>query len=196
VSGAVRARDTASIARHLQPFADDSTVSSITVTDSEGNALYRWKRPTPHPGALQFEATEPVREMVESIPGVKTPKTFGQLTITVEQVFPVAATTLRGRLAAADADQVLLGLILAGVLAVVAGLLGAGLAWRAGRKLEQPIAALIKGADRIGQGDYTRRWMSAGGTSWVSCSRPSSGCGAGFDSRQSTRTTCTACSTA
>ena len=156
VSGAVRARDTASIARHLQPFADDSTVSSITVTDSEGNALYRWKRPTPHPGALQFEATEPVREMVESIPGVKTPKTFGQLTITVEQVFPVAATTLRGRLAAADADQVRLGLILAGVLAVVAGLLGAGLAWRAGRKLEQPIAALIKGADRIGQGDYTR----------------------------------------
>jgi len=156
VSGAVRARDTASIARHLQPFADDSTVSSITVTDSEGNALYRWKRPTPHPGALQFEATEPVREMVESIPGVKTPKTFGQLTITVEQVFPVAATTLRGRLVAADADQVRLGLILAGVLAVVAGLLGAGLAWRAGRKLEQPIAALIKGADRIGQGDYTR----------------------------------------
>ncbi|MEA3179253.1 MAG: hypothetical protein QOI59_2776 [Gammaproteobacteria bacterium] len=160
VSGAVRARDTASIARRLQPFADDSTVSSITVTDSEGNALYRWKRPIAdslaHPGALQFEDTEPVREMVESIPGVKTPKTFGQLTITVEQVFPVAATTLRGRLAAADADQVRLGLILAGALAVVAGLLGAGLAWRAGRKLEQPIAALIKGADRIGQGDYTR----------------------------------------
>ena len=156
VSGAVRTRDTASIARRLQPFADDSTVSSITVTDAEGNALYRWKRPTLHPGTLEFTATEPVRELVESIPGVKTPKTFGELTIIVEQVSPIAATTLRGRLAAADADQVRLGLFLAGGMALVAGLLGAGLAWRAGRRLEQPIAALIKGADRIGQGDYTR----------------------------------------
>ena len=156
VSAAVHARDTAGIARHLQQFADDSTVSSITVTDTEGNALYRWKRPTPHPGALELEATEPVRDLVESIPGVKTPKTFGQLTISVEQVFPIGATTLRGRLAAADADQVRLAVILAGGLALGAGLVGAGLAWRAGRKLEQPIAALIKGADRIGQGDYTR----------------------------------------
>jgi diguanylate cyclase (GGDEF)-like protein/PAS domain S-box-containing protein len=156
VSGAVHARDTAGIARHLQQFADDSTVSAITVTDTEGNALYRWKRPTQHPGALELEATEPVRDLVESIPGVKTPKTFGQLTISVEQVFPVGATTLRGRLAAADADQVRLAVILAGGLAIGAGLIGAGLAWRAGRKLEQPIAALIKGADRIGQGDYTR----------------------------------------
>ena len=156
VSGAVRARDTAGIARHLQQFADDSTVSSITVTDTEGNALYRWKRPTPHPGALEFEATEPVRELVESIPGVRTPKTFGQLTVTVEQVYPVGATTLRGRLAAADSDQIRLALIMAGAFALVAGVVGAGIAWRAGRKLELPIAALIKGADRIGQGDYTR----------------------------------------
>lgn len=156
VSGAVRARDTAGIARHLQQFADDSTVSSITVTDTEGNALYRWKRPTPHPGALEFEATEPVRELVESIPGVRTPKTFGQLTVTVEQVYPVGAATLRGRLASADSDQVRLALIIAGAFALVAGVVGAGLAWRAGRRLEQPIAALIKGADRIGQGDYTR----------------------------------------
>ena len=156
VSGAVHARDTAGIARRLQQFADDSTVSSITVTDTEGNALYRWKRPTPHPGALEFEATEPVRELVESIPGVKTPKTFGQLTIAVEQVYPVGATTLRGRLASADADQIRMALVVAGSLALIAGLIGGGLAWRAGRKLEQPIAALIKGADRIGQGDYTR----------------------------------------
>src|SRR5207245_3218357 len=41
-------------------------------------------------------------------------------------------------------------------LAIAGGRLGAALAGRAGRKLEQPIAALIKGADRIGQGDYTR----------------------------------------
>jgi diguanylate cyclase (GGDEF)-like protein/PAS domain S-box-containing protein len=39
---------------------------------------------------------------------------------------------------------------------VVAGALAAVLAWRAGRRLEQPLTALIKSAERIGQGDYTR----------------------------------------
>ena len=40
--------------------------------------------------------------------------------------------------------------------ALMGGIAAAGLAWRAGRKLEQPIVALIKSAERIGQGDYTR----------------------------------------
>src|SRR5262249_28642948 len=156
VSSAVRQRDTAAIARRLQPFADDSTVSSITVTDLEGQTLYRWKRPTPHPGALEFDATEPVRELVETLPGLQTPKTFGQLSITVEQVFPGAATSLQGRLTAIDADEVRTGLLWAAGLAILGGLAGAALAWRAGRKLEQPIAAMIRGVERIGQGDYTR----------------------------------------
>ena len=156
IENAVRTRDTAAIAHYLQPFADDSTVSSITVTDTEGNALYRWRRPTQHPGALQFEATEPVRDLIESIPGVQTPKTFGQLSITVEQVYPAASSSLQRRLAAADADQVRRALLLAAGLALGGGVFGAALAWRAGRKLEQPIVAMIKGADRIGQGDYTR----------------------------------------
>jgi diguanylate cyclase (GGDEF)-like protein/PAS domain S-box-containing protein len=156
VAGAVRARDIAALSQRLQPFADDETVSAITVKDTQGDALYRWRRPALHPGALQFEATEPVREMVESIPGAATPKTFGQLSITIEQVSATAATNLPGRMAAADAGQMRLALIMAGGLAALAGLIGAGLAWRAGRRLEQPIAALIKGAERIGQGDYTR----------------------------------------
>src|SRR5262249_21598853 len=118
--------------------------------------LYRWKRPTQHPGALQFDATEPVRDLIESIPGVQTPKTFGQISITVEQVFPPAATSLQGRLAAADSDQVRRALLMAAGLALAGGACGAALAWRAGRKLEQPIVAMIKGADRIGHGDYTR----------------------------------------
>jgi diguanylate cyclase (GGDEF)-like protein/PAS domain S-box-containing protein len=156
VSGAVRAHDTAAIARRLLPFADDPTVSAITVTDVDGNALYRWRRPDVRPDALQFEANQPVREMVESIPGVATPRTFGQIEITVDQAYPIAPSSLPGRIAAADSEQIRLGLMLAGGIALGAGLLGAAMAWRAGRKVEQPIAALIKGAERIGQGDYTR----------------------------------------
>ncbi len=48
------------------------------------------------------------------------------------------------------------GLALAAVLAGIAGLVAAWLAWRAGFRLEQPITALIRSAERFGQGDYTR----------------------------------------
>src|SRR3569833_2690400 len=63
VSGAVRSRDTASIARHQQQFADESTVSSISKTNTEGYTHNQKKQPSPHPGALEFEATEPVRDL-------------------------------------------------------------------------------------------------------------------------------------
>jgi diguanylate cyclase (GGDEF)-like protein/PAS domain S-box-containing protein len=48
------------------------------------------------------------------------------------------------------------GLSLAAILAGAAGLMAAWLAWRAGFRLEQPITALIRSAERFGQGDYTR----------------------------------------
>src|SRR5690348_3407397 len=59
-------------------------------------------------------------------------------------------------MADSSAEDFRTALGLAGALAILGGLGGAALAWRAGRKLEQPIVALIKSAERIGQGDYTR----------------------------------------
>jgi diguanylate cyclase (GGDEF)-like protein/PAS domain S-box-containing protein len=69
---------------------------------------------------------------------------------------PEPAATLAGRLSITTAREFRTVLLVAGGLALLAGLAGAALAWRAGRKLEQPIVALIKSAERIGQGDYTR----------------------------------------
>src|SRR6185437_12104575 len=89
-------------------------------------------------------------------PGAATPRTFGQLRMIVEQVAPVHAASLGSRLTAANTEQMRLALMIAGGLALGGGLLGAALAWRTGRKLEQPIVAMIRGAERIGQGDYTR----------------------------------------
>ena len=45
------------------------------------------------------------------------------------------------------------GLALAAILAGAAGLVAAWLAWRAAFRLEQPITAMIKSAERFGQGD-------------------------------------------
>ncbi len=75
---------------------------------------------------------------------------------TLARNVPPPAATLAGRLSASGERDFRTVLLLAGGLALMGGLVGAALAWRAGRKLEQPIVALIKSADRIGQGDYTR----------------------------------------
>ncbi len=76
--------------------------------------------------------------------------------VVLAQAVPPPAATLAGRLSATDARDFRIVLLLAGGIALLGGLAGAALAWRAGRKLERPIVALIKSADRIGQGDYTR----------------------------------------
>src|SRR5581483_9778547 len=157
VASAVRTRDAAALSRHLQPFIDDETVSEISVTDTAGDVLFSWKRAvTAKSTTLRSEATEPVREMVESIPGAATPHTFGQLRLVIEQAAPPPAVTLSSRMAFIKGLQLQDMLLFAGGLALVGGLLAAALAWRAARRLETPIVTLIKGVERIGQGDYTR----------------------------------------
>src|SRR6185312_3397621 len=157
VTNAIRTRDTVTVARRLLPFIEDPTVAAITVLDSTGSVVYTWHRSVqPQKGVLQAEATEPVRTLVESIPGAATPETFGTVKVLLEQAAPVPETSLTGRLIAASASQSRLALILAGVLAVLVALIGAAMAWRAAHRIERPIDALIKSAERIGQGDYTR----------------------------------------
>ena len=72
------------------------------------------------------------------------------------QNVPQPAAELAGRLSLTTTREFRSVLLVAGGIALLAGLAGAALAWRAGRRLEQPIVALIKSAERIGQGDYTR----------------------------------------
>ncbi len=69
---------------------------------------------------------------------------------------PQPAAELVVRMADSSAQDFRTALVLAGAIALFGGLGGAALAWRAGRKLEQPIVALIKSAERMGQGDYSR----------------------------------------
>src|SRR5215467_5224688 len=46
IAGAVRAQDTAGIARRLQPFLEDPTVNAVSVDHRLGGALYSWERGT------------------------------------------------------------------------------------------------------------------------------------------------------
>ena len=133
ITNAVRTRDTVTVTRRLLPFIEDPTVAAITVMDTTGSAVYTWQRNVQsQKGVLQAEATEPVRTLVESIPGAATPETLGTVKVLLEQSEAVPETSLKGRLIAASASQSRLALILAGALAVLVGLLAAAMAWRAG----------------------------------------------------------------
>jgi diguanylate cyclase (GGDEF)-like protein/PAS domain S-box-containing protein len=154
---AMRSADDDALARRMQSFTDDPSVAAIIVRGASADVLYQWRRPTAAPAdSLQLQAIEPIRAMVESIPGAATPKTLGEIRVVLRQAVPRGGPGLIERMTAVSRDHLRTALILAGVLALLGGLIGAAIAWRAGRKLEQPIVALIRSADRIGQGDYTR----------------------------------------
>ena len=157
IAGAVRAGDSAGMVRRLQPFTDNPTVAALGVSDGTGKVLFRFARAEGVPaGALTAQAQAPVRTYVENIPGAATPATLATLTLTLEQAAPVAGASVGGRLAAANAARTritwLLGLALAGLGALIAGVI----AWRTINRLQRPVDSLIRSAERIGQGDYTR----------------------------------------
>ena len=106
IAGAVRAGDTAGIARRLQPFTDDATVAAIAVTANDGQTLLRWHRDaTAAPGALTVKAAAPVRTYAENIPGAATPATLATLTVELEQAAPVPGVSLAARLEESTAQR-------------------------------------------------------------------------------------------
>ncbi|HVY83325.1 MAG TPA: EAL domain-containing protein, partial [Steroidobacteraceae bacterium] len=145
------------LAHRMQSFTDDPTLAALTVRDVNGEVLYQWHRDAkPASGALQMQGLEPIRAMVESIPGVATPKTLGEMRVVLTQASGVNGSGIRQRMKVAGRGDLQSALLVAGGLGLLGAILGAWLGWRAGRKLEQPIVQLIRSADRIGQGDYTR----------------------------------------
>jgi diguanylate cyclase (GGDEF)-like protein/PAS domain S-box-containing protein len=157
IAGAVRAGDGSGVVRRLQPFIDDPTVAAISVTTRSGKRIFNWQRSAgATAGALSSQVVRPVRTFVENIPGAATPETLATLTVVLEQAAPVPAVSLSGRLEAASAARWRLTWLLGFALAAAGGLAGAALAWRLTRQLQRPVDSLIKSAERIGQGDYTR----------------------------------------
>ena len=155
-AAAVASAEPAGLSRRLQPFLDDPTVAAITVRDSTGAVLFQWHGPAPTAPTLEREAVEPIRAMVASIPGAATPKTLGEARVVLKQAAPQHNTAVSRGLADASEAEFSRTIYLALALAALGGTVAALFGWRAGSRIEGPIGALIKSADRIAQGDYTR----------------------------------------
>jgi diguanylate cyclase (GGDEF)-like protein/PAS domain S-box-containing protein len=156
-AAALQSGNDASLAQRMQRFAGDKTVAAIVVRDPTGNVIYQWRRRAPdQPGALQWQVLQPIRVMNQP-DGIQSPKLLGEIRVVITQSAAVDhATSLDARLHAVSRADLRKALLFASALAGLCGLAGAVFGWRAGRRLERPITALIKSAERIGQGDYTR----------------------------------------
>ena len=124
--------------------------------DTSGATLFDWHAPASTNPTLQRQAVEPVRTMVESIPGAATPKTLGEARVQLVQAAPERSSALSELLFDARQAEFLRTLYLAAALAALGGWAAAVFGWRAGRRIERPLGALIRSADRIAHGDYTR----------------------------------------
>ncbi len=153
---ALLARDRAALATSLGRFADDPTVTAIVVQNATGATLFELHRAaTAEPPLVSREASEPVRAQVPGFPGATTPRTLGtvHVSLTVHDTSPAdvaAPLAAAGRELLRRALYVLTAILLVGLVTAVA------LAWWAARGIERPITALIRSAERIGQGDLSR----------------------------------------
>ena len=153
---ALLAGDRDALAAQLARFGDDATVTGIEVLGPQGESLYSLaRRAAAQAPLIERSAAQPVRAQVPGFPGATAPRTLGTARVTLathdaspaEVGAPLAAA---GRATLRRALYVLAGLLFLGLVTAVA------LAWWAARGIERPITALIRSADRIGQGDLSR----------------------------------------
>jgi diguanylate cyclase (GGDEF)-like protein/PAS domain S-box-containing protein len=138
-------------------FESDDTLNALILRDTGGRELYRWQRRDTPEGTITRKSVEPVRAMVQAMPGIQTPQTVGEVEIEIRsvEVSPETATA-RARFDAMQKRHMRQALLIAAALGATALAFGFALAWWAGRRMHHPITTLIKSADRIAQGDYTR----------------------------------------
>ncbi|MDF3020436.1 MAG: sensor-containing diguanylate cyclase/phosphodiesterase [Steroidobacteraceae bacterium] len=141
-----------------QRFQRDETLLGVVVRNTGGEELYAWRRNSDIDGLITRSAIVPVRAQIQAMPGILTPQTVGELEVEIRsfETSPDTAAS-RAQYDALGRAQLRNALLLAGALGLVVLVAGLTLAWWAGRRVKQPIATLIKSADRIAQGDYSRQ---------------------------------------
>ena len=151
LEAALRARDKLAIKRLNEALLSNPYVVAARVTDRDGVVLSEIVRGDPWTTQL---AAEDKRDVRHDLGGVES---LGSLEITVGRPgLSDTAQSLRAQLERVqhrDFERRIW--IIAGVATLLTGLL-ALVAWMLARRLERPIVELIRSAERIGEGDYTR----------------------------------------
>jgi diguanylate cyclase (GGDEF)-like protein/PAS domain S-box-containing protein len=158
---AVLARDRDALARDLSSFEADGTVDALRVRSELGSTLLEWRRvrEAAGPGAAQpviEESVQPIRAMVATGNGIAAPRTLGEIDLTLRSAAADPGAGVLARIRLKAGEHLRTALLAVAALGGLGLALSVSFAFWAGRRLEQPIGALIRTADRIGQGDYSR----------------------------------------
>jgi diguanylate cyclase (GGDEF)-like protein/PAS domain S-box-containing protein len=157
VSDGMLRGDRADISTALESFKRDDTFMGIVLRDASGQPIYSWRRPRDGADAITRSTVMPVRANLRTMPGIDSPTTIGEVEIEVRslEASPESAAS-RTQFDSMQRRQLRKALWLAAALGVIALIAGLGVAWWAGRRVNRPINSLIRSADRIAQGDYSR----------------------------------------
>jgi diguanylate cyclase (GGDEF)-like protein/PAS domain S-box-containing protein len=157
VSAGVVSNDRELVASEVEIFTRDDTVLGVLLRDTAGGEIYTWRRKADGEVGITRSATAPVRTIVQTAPGIMTPQTVGEVEVEIRSREGSRETSAaREQFEATQRTQLRKSLLIAGALGLVALAVGLTLAWWAGRRVRDPISTLIKSADRIAQGDYSR----------------------------------------
>ena len=150
LAGTVRSGNTAATRAIAERLLQESDVERVEVSNASGAIVYSGGTQDAPPGAAASESV--LRE--NASPAAAE---VGKLRIWMSRA--KLDETLAGLHAKLETQQAIQGKrVSGGLLALILLLLALGLtgAWFIARQLSRPITALVKTADRIGQGDYTQ----------------------------------------
>jgi diguanylate cyclase (GGDEF)-like protein/PAS domain S-box-containing protein len=139
----------------MQDFVDQHVLAAVTldtlvVRDPEGSVLFQWHQQQPATATTaRWQVLQPIAENA-------TTPSLGEVRLVLASDTAATAAILSGQLSRASRTQLQRNLQLTSLLGLIAALLGAWVSWRTGARLGRPIVGLIRGVDRISQGDYTR----------------------------------------
>ena len=152
LESALRAGDAASVERTLGVILENPAAIAVRIVHNDDGAIQHESKRTEHWVAAL--APDETRRITHALTDVAPPST---LEITVgRQGLLASAHALREQLERVERNDFRRGVwTLALAATLITGVLGA-LSFVLARRLERPIAALIRSAERIGEGDYTR----------------------------------------
>ena len=151
-------RDMQTVQRYAASILERPDVESVEVTDGTGTVVFAQSDSPPAAGSIVPPPPFEVSSVIHTAPDASQPNVrLGSVTLkmgrvakaqTIANLTQQLQRTRQDSLARLTYTAILACLLLVFVSLVVA--------WFMARRVEQPISALIKNADRIGQGDYTR----------------------------------------
>jgi diguanylate cyclase (GGDEF)-like protein/PAS domain S-box-containing protein len=146
--------DTAGSAAIGRRLLEQRDVERVEIVDANGKAVFADARlQTRHSERGAFAAQVPVEQVLS--PGMV--QRAGELRLSVSRAgVEESLAALRAQMRNQESSQSLRLRELLGAMMLSLLILGMTFAWFVARRLAQPISALVKSADRIGEGDYSR----------------------------------------